>query len=126
MWGELSLVCQLLSAGWVSPDVLCAVQCTGLAALVAVGRLGLPQLSSTRNAVNLTHFIRIAWRVYAVCADAGCPSARFSVICVCVSADEAVLRDLKHLLLEAKQKVPEFLLQVESDWDFISRGGEDG
>ena len=45
---------------------------------------------------------------------------------VCVSADEAVLRDLKHLLLEAKQKVPEFLLQVESDWDFISRGGEDG
>lgn len=45
-------------------------------------------------------------------------------MCLLVSADEAVLRDLKHLLLEAKQKVPEFLLQVESDWDFISRGGE--
>lgn len=44
----------------------------------------------------------------------------------CVPADEAVLRDLKHLLLEAKQKVPEFLLQVESDWEFISRGGEGG
>ena len=40
--------------------------------------------------------------------------------------DEAVLRDLKHLLLEAKQKVPEFLLQVESDWDFISRGDQVG
>lgn len=46
------------------------------------------------------------------------------VTALLVSADEAVLRDLKHLLLEAKQKVPEFLLQVESDWDFISRGGE--
>ena len=29
--------------------------------------------------------------------------------------DEAILLDLKHLLIEAKQPVPSFLLQLESD-----------
>ena len=37
------------------------------------------------------------------------------VLLFVVLLDEAILLDLKHLLIEAKQPVPQFLLQLESD-----------
>ncbi len=43
------------------------------------------------------------------------------------SVDEAVLLDLKHLLMEAKQKVPPFLATLESEQErLLSLGGERG
>ncbi len=46
-------------------------------------------------------------------------------MCVCVSSipDESILLDLKHLLIEAKQKIPPFLAAVISEND-LSIGGE--
>lgn len=43
------------------------------------------------------------------------------------SCDETTLLDLKHLLLEAKQPVPDFLAAIESDKDrYLNLGGEVG
>jgi ATP-dependent RNA helicase DDX41 len=42
------------------------------------------------------------------------------------NCDEAVLKDLKHLLIEAKQRVPQFLVELESDWEYIYRGDQIG
>ncbi len=43
------------------------------------------------------------------------------------AVDQAVLLDLKHLLIEAKQKVPPFLATLESEQEkFLSVGGERG
>merc|ERR1712029_461964 len=39
--------------------------------------------------------------------------------------DEAVLADLKHLLMEANQKVPPFLAALQSDQDQFLRAGDD-
>lgn len=40
-------------------------------------------------------------------------------------ADESVLLDMKHLLLEAKQKVPPFLLALQSENEkYLELGGE--
>lgn len=38
-------------------------------------------------------------------------------------ADESVLLDLKHLLIEAKQKIPPVLATLESQNDYLELGG---
>ena len=38
-------------------------------------------------------------------------------------ADESVLLDLKHLLIEAKQKIPPVLATLESQNDYLEIGG---
>ena len=41
-----------------------------------------------------------------------------------IVSDESVLLDLKHLLIEAKQKVPQFLATMQADQDtFLDIGG---
>lgn len=40
-----------------------------------------------------------------------------------VFADESVLLDLKHLLIEAKQKIPPVLSSLESQNDYLELGG---
>jgi len=41
------------------------------------------------------------------------------------SSDESILLDLKHLLIEAKQKVPEFLATLQSENEkYLNIGGE--
>ena len=40
--------------------------------------------------------------------------------------DEAVLADLKHLLLEAKQKLPPFLASLETEYDQFTGNSEIG
>ena len=40
--------------------------------------------------------------------------------------DEAVLADLKHLLLEAKQKRPPFLASLETEYDQFTGNSEIG
>ncbi len=44
-------------------------------------------------------------------------------MCVSPIPDESILLDLKHLLIEAKQKIPPFLAAVISEND-LSIGGE--
>lgn len=41
------------------------------------------------------------------------------------TCDEAILLDLKHLLIEAKQPVPQFLLQLESDKEMLLDIGDE-
>ena len=48
----------------------------------------------------------------------------YSYIFLCV-AEESVLLDLKHLLIEAKQKVPPFLAALESENEkYLKMGGK--
>lgn len=42
------------------------------------------------------------------------------------SCDESVLMDLKHLLIDAKQKVPQFLMALNLEQDNLSMGVERG
>ncbi len=49
------------------------------------------------------------------------------VLCsLLVQVDEAVLADLKHLLIEAKQKVPPFLASIETEFDQMNEAIGDG
>lgn len=51
--------------------------------------------------------------------------AVFIVLFYCTPSEDSVLRDLKALLLEAKQKVPPFLLELDSlSADMLELGGE--
>ena len=42
----------------------------------------------------------------------------------CTSLEESIMMDLKHLLIEAKQQVPEFLLEMEAENEqYLNIGG---
>jgi len=48
-----------------------------------------------------------------------------SFVAVWFSPDESILLDLKHLLIEAKQRVPAFLATLQSDNEqYLNIGGE--
>jgi len=79
------------------------------------------QTESTRTVLYLCaeHIRR------ANCAHNLCPrfSARYRYFCCCFT-DESILLDLKHLLIEAKQKVPEFLANLQSENEqYLNIGG---
>ena len=80
-------------------------QCIALAVLEDVARLGLPQLSLTKHAVSLCQYNKRADDFYFL--------------------EESVLRDLKALLMEAKQRVPPFLIQLDSLSDEYLELGDD-
>jgi len=45
-------------------------------------------------------------------------------VIVDMSVDESILLDLKHLLIEAKQKVPDFLANLQSENEqYLNIGG---
>jgi len=53
-----------------------------------------------------------------------CVSGIFVVIFLCILTDESILLDLKHLLIEAKQKVPDFLANLQSENEqYLNIGG---
>ena len=97
--------------------VLCCVQSIGLAELGAVVRRGLPRRLSTRCAVS--KWILIDDNVLPTCVVFFCePFFLLSLV------DESVLRDLRALLAEAKQKVPPFLMQLdEISSELLELGG---